>query len=91
MHAAEIPTLQSYNSAMPRTITALISLRLYPIATSRMPSPAPTSPCTQSCASAARAFLAEERNTPSLAPLHWTTEMDNRCQTTKTTKWRSSV
>ena len=51
-------------------------LRSYLIPTSRIRSPAPTSPCTQSCASAAMAFLAEESNVTSLGAFQWTMEMD---------------
>ena len=67
MHAAEIPNLQSYNGATPmlRQISHLCYNSAF--VTNRWPSWGPTLPCTQSCASAARAFLTEDGTTPSVA------------------------
>ena len=69
MHAAEIPKLQSYNGATPMLRQVSISVDDHCTFMTRMLSPGPTLPCTQSCASAARAFLTGAGSRPSVAAL----------------------
>ena len=67
MHAAEIPNLQSYNGATPM-LQSISVLTYYSLTVmNKRPSSRPTLPCTQSCASAARAFPTKETTTPSVA------------------------
>ena len=76
MHAAEIPNLQSYNGATPMLQQIWILTHYTLTVMSKRPSPGPTLPCIQSCASAARAFLTEGTTTPSVAAFRRTTGMD---------------